>query len=158
MSRNSLYFIQPEWKGDRENSHEGVVKTFYGHGPRDISRGIELWRLAGNEEGARELEQLFDRAFDRDDVFLDLTDMAEMIRNIERLEKELENTIMDSKGIVPEAKLAEIRPRAELVEIGPELGDLAKYGVFEALSKVLTLRDLLREALDQGLYVALDYS
>lgn len=158
MTGNSLYFIRPDWQGDRDDAHEAVVKTFYGHGPRDISVGIELWRLAGNENGARELERLLERAFDRDDVFLDHVDMTEMIGNIERLQKEVEKNIIDSEGAVPDNKLPDIQARADLVDVDEERGDQARYGVMEALSKVVALRDLLREALEQGLHVALDYS
>jgi hypothetical protein len=151
----TLYYVRPVWHDEREHADESVVET-YRNGPSDIQVAMELWHLAGNGDGAREIEEILERSFNDDDLILDAEHLDMLIENLERLEPEVERSLVGPDWRVPEENLRTLRAFTTLVDIDEGRGPLANVGVLEAMSRVVALRNILREALQRQLHVALD--
>jgi hypothetical protein len=151
MSR-SIFLIRPDWHGDPD---EAVVESLL-HGPTSIDVAIELWRLAGNEERAAKIYTLTTRAFGRDNRALSTEEIREFHGLLDGLDEVLKEALLDDKWQIPPERMEEVRRRTRLLDLDDLQGHRAREGVSEGLSQVHGLRDFLKEALDRGLYVALD--
>jgi hypothetical protein len=150
-----LHLVRPDVRGDLEHLDESVVES-HRNGPSDLHVAMELWRLAAHEEKAQELKRLVDRAYEQEDSTLNQSDIQELIRNIDELEAALSKSVVDANWRVPDEKLAALRAQAHLVDLDESRGALANDGVLEAMHRVNALRNILRDALNRGLLVALD--
>jgi hypothetical protein len=151
----SIYLIRPDWRGDPDDAHEAVVDSLP-NGPTYIDVAIELWRLAGNEERAAKVYALTTRAFGRGNKALHTEEIREFHDLLLGLGDALRQTVVDSESMIAPERLPEMRRRTTLVDLGEHRGDLAVYGISEAIGQVCELECFLKKALDRGLYVALD--
>jgi hypothetical protein len=151
----SLYLVAPAWGEDPNNAQESVVGTLR-NGPHYLDVARELWRLAGNEDRAAEIEALLERAYDRDNRDLNPTEIAELDRLLGGLEEALKQTVMDSNSVVPLERLPELRLLARVIDLEDRPQHRAIDGVSEGNSQVYLLREFLRQAMDRGLHLALD--
>ena len=128
----------------------------YDDGPGYISTAVELWQLAGNEARASEIVTLLDRANERDYAALTSSEAAQLLHLLDDLEIGLKASVVDQDWNVPTARLPELRQRTKMLDLDEERGELARAGVLEGMSSVIALRNILSEAVDRGLDVALD--
>jgi hypothetical protein len=151
----TLYLIDPNWHGNPGDNDVSVLDECR-HGNSHIHVAIELWRLAGNEERASSLDKLSLSAFGRENRALSGTEIQEMLNLLEGLEQALLASVVNEYWEVPKERLAELRPRCDLVNLSDGGSQVATDGVREAMSRVVTLRTFLKEGLDRGLLLALD--
>jgi hypothetical protein len=155
----SLHLLRPEWQQeDPESSYEYVVESLR-DGPRFLKVALELWRLADHEARAAAIEALLVGAYDPalpDYAILRTPQVQELFEKLEGLEDALRSSIVDAHAILAPERVAEVRSRTTLLDLGEPRGDLAVYGVAEGLSQVCELQDFLQQALDQDLHLALD--
>jgi hypothetical protein len=151
----SIYLIRPDWHGDPDDAHEAVVDSL-AKGPTYIDVAIELWRLAGNEERAAKVYTLSTRAFGRVNKALHTEEIREFYDLLDGLDDALKEALLDDKWQIPPERMEEVRRRTQFLDLDDLQGHRGSEGATEGLSQVHGLRDFLKEALDRGLYVALD--
>jgi hypothetical protein len=158
MSR-SIYLVLPDWHGDPDDVHESVVETLW-NGPTFVKLSRELWRLADREDRAAKIEEVLGRAYEHDDPVMTPVLNTEEIREfydlLDGLDDALKESLLDDKWQIPPERIEEVRRRTQLLDLDDLEGHRAREGVSEGLSQVHGLRAFLKEALDRGLYVALD--
>jgi hypothetical protein len=147
----TLHLVQPGSQGEPES----VVASF-DDGPGYVSIAIELWRLAGNEARASEIATLLDQANDRDYAVLTADEAVQLLHLLDGLEAGLKASVVDQNWNVPASRLPELRQRTKMLNLDEDRGELAQAGVLEGMSSVIALRNILSEAVERGLEVALD--
>ncbi|HPH64526.1 MAG TPA: hypothetical protein PLF40_02235 [Kofleriaceae bacterium] len=156
MSKQTVYFIDPAWKGAPDDSSDAVVETHHQIlDAFDLAR--ELWALAGYREKSDDVESILNEAYQSATLALN----AEQLRRLVDLFTNLKLAVMqagflDEAGYTPAARMAEVRERTTCVDVGVYRGEAARHGVFEAIEKVETLTELLQRAQNLQLHVALD--
>ena len=150
-----LYLIKRGVTSNPEAKHEDVVET-YEHGRSHLDVAKELWSMAGDEAKVDAISAVVRRAFGRDDPVLYSADIEELLGLLAELGDVLKRTIVDDDLNIRPERMAEIRMRAKLIDVGEERGKLASAAVWEGLTRVSALRNILKEARDRGLDVALD--
>jgi hypothetical protein len=156
---SSIYLVLPDWHGDIEDVHDSVVDALL-HGPRYIRVALELWRLAGQDERAAKIKAVLERAYQNDNTgfspILNTTDIKEFYDLLDGLDDALKATWLNDKWQVFPELMPEVRRRTTTLDLDDLQGHLASEGVSEGLGDVHSLRDFLKQALDQNLHVALD--
>lgn len=156
---NSIHLVEPYSSGQSDDPERSMVIKSFPKGPDHIAIAVELWRLAGDSERASRIQAIEERGFDREDVVLYPDEIKEMRDLLGGLESALKKSILDPRGEVVVGRMADLRAQSrlcDLLQIDKRSEDLARWAVGEGLSRVATLTDILTEALDRGLHVALD--
>jgi hypothetical protein len=151
----TIYLIRPDWHGDPEDVADSVVES-HRDGPSHIHVAIELWRLAGDEDRARKVEDLLERVNERDNPVLGTAEIEELLQLLAGLETALDRSVVGPDWRVPAERLPELRGRSKLLDLDESRGSLASAGVVEGMSRVDALRNILTDAYDRGLHVSLD--
>ena len=151
----TLYLVTPGEQLDPERMYEDVVET-YPDGTSHIDVARELWSLAGDGARAAAIHEVVLRGRGRDSKKLHADDLEQLLGLLAGLDDALTRTIADGNLEIRPERMAEVRRQARLIDVDEARGDLAKYAVMEGMTRVDTLRDLLSEALERGLDVALD--
>jgi hypothetical protein len=156
MSR-SIHLFRPEWNNDPDPEilYEYVVESLL-HGPRYIQVALELWRLAGDEERAAKIKAVLRRGCERNAPILYTEDIKEFYDLLDGLDDAMKATWLNDKWQVLPELMPEVRRRTTTLDLDDLQGHLASEGVSEGLGDVHSLRDFLKQALDQNLHVALD--
>lgn len=129
---------------------------------RSLALAQELWWLAGNAQRAGAIAEVVERASvqvgpeRRLARVLDRYEIRTLLALIEDLDEALKQTIVDDELNIRPERMVEVRRRAELIDVGERRGELASAAVWEALARVWALRNLLEEARERGLDVAID--
>lgn len=143
----TLYFVKDDFEETRE-----VIDQF-DHAGNWVEEAIELMRIAGEEERANKIDDVSLRAYRRDPHVLETGDVEELFQLIEGFEARLVGTVVDEKWKVREEQLPELRARTSF-ELDESRGDLAIYGVAEAMSRVSALLNILEQAITAKLRIA----
>ena len=151
----TLYLVTPGGTSDPERMHEDVVET-YQHGRSHIDVAKELWSLAGEDAPAKAIDAVVDHAYERAPHVLVAAEIDELLGLLSGIDDVLRRTVVDNDLKIRPERMPEIRRRARLIDAGEERGDLASGAVWEGLTRVWALRNILKEARDRGLDVALD--
>jgi hypothetical protein len=154
MSR-SIHLFRPEWNNNPDDLSDYVVEHLR-NGPIFVRLSRELWRLADREDRAAKIEEVLEHAYERPAPVLHTEEIREFLNLLDGLEEALKQTVVDSHSMIAPERLPEMRRRTTLVDLGEDRGRLALYGISEAISQVCELECFLKEALDRGLYLALD--
>jgi hypothetical protein len=151
---SSIYLIRPEWHGDLEDTEDYVVDALL-HGPRFIRVARELWQLAGSDERAAKIKAVLRRGCERVGRILYTEDIKEFYDLLDGLDDAIKATWLNDKWQVLPELMPEVRRRTTTLDLDDLEGHLASEGVTEGLGEVHSLRDFLKQALDQNLHVAL---
>jgi hypothetical protein len=151
----SLYLVTPVREDDSGERHNSVVEV-YQSARSHIDVAIELWRLCGREDRARETELLLERAYEDEHPLLDTGKVAQLLSHLEGLDSELKRTLVDAEWRVSPELLPELRKRSRMLDLGEERGELARSAVWEGMSRVVALQSILNEAQRRDLFVALE--
>jgi hypothetical protein len=154
MSR-SIHLLRSEWNNNPGDLSDYVIEPLL-HGPTYIEVALELWRLANREERAAKIEEVLARAHERAALVLHTEEIREFYDLLDGLDDAVKASTLDDEWLVPSERLDEVRRRTSLIDLGERPQHRANEGVSEGLSQVHGLRAFLKEALDRGLYVALD--
>lgn len=151
----TLYLVRPDWHGDPEDAHESVVES-YPNGRSHLEVAMELWRVAGVEDRARRMEDVMDRAWERDRPVMDSTDIDEMLQELEGIEPALETSVIGPDWKLSPEQVDELRNKTKLLDLSDIPGHIPTNAMFEAISRVRAAQSILREARERGLHIALD--
>jgi len=156
VSKQTVYLVDPTWEGDREDRDQSVVEEY--PDTRDKFDVVEeLWRLAGDDERANQIDAILNVVCERPDPVLNTDEITRILALTDGLEEALRAArVVDEHDRVPAEKLPELRARTRWVNLSDSGGRDPKYGVMVAVGGVWRLRYVLKEALDKGLHVALD--
>ena len=154
MSR-SLHLVTPRPQDDADPAGRMVVKSF-AHGPDQIDLAIDLWRVAGDEKRASQLQAVIDRGYARDSLELETGEISDALRLLDGLEEALQRSTVDAEWRIRPERMADVRARSKTLDLHESRGEAAVYAVDEAVSRVAALTVFMKEALDSGLHVALD--
>jgi hypothetical protein len=149
----ALYLVAPGEPHDREHLSERVVES-YDHGWSDLDVARELWSLAGDDARANAIRDLIAAAFERDVAVWLPAGVDALVALIDRLPDALARTVTDDQLLVHPERMAHVRPHAQLIDVRDERGELARYGVAEAVTRAFAARNVLHEARERGLDVA----
>lgn len=143
----ALYLVSSSFEQTR-----AVVDQF-DHAGNWVGEAIELMRIAGDEAHANKIYDVWLRAYGREPHILEKADVAELFELIDGFEAKLIGTVVDEHWEVREEQLPELRARTSF-ELDESRGDLAVYGVGEAMSRVAALRTILEQAITDDLRIA----
>jgi hypothetical protein len=148
----TLYLVRPD--ADPDDSEQYVVDSF------DRMRSAfeiakELWLIAGKPERATEIRNALGRS---DPGPLLKTDaIVELLRLTDGLDEAVTAGVpLDVEGKVSPEKLTELRRTTKRLWLDESRGEAAPYGVREGVYAVDSLRKVLTQAKELGLYVAFD--
>ena len=150
-AHGTIYLVRPDWVGEDEDIDQATVKSY--ESARSFLRvAPELWRLAGNDKCAASIDALLNRLYERDEIVMTAAEIEELLRLLDGIEDALVGTIVDNENwhVLPEM-LPGLWTRTKSLHLEDSGGDLA----FE-ISGMSWLRNILREARDKDLLVALD--
>ena len=127
----------------------------------EIARGfldvaIELWRLAGHEERASEIENLIISANATDPRRWARAQITRLRELLDGIEQALVGTLTDEQHLLSREKIDELRGRVEAIELGEFPGSNATYAVQEALVYIDRLRDIADDALANDACILFD--
>jgi hypothetical protein len=150
----TLYLVKPGWKRDDENDDD--VVDAYDKTVSCFDQAIELWRLAGNDERASQIQAVLDRVYAHPDAVIDTAQLDDMIRLLSGLDEALLGTVLDEHLNVPASRLPELRQHIRTIDLGEGGGRIPTAAIGSAMGNVEGLRNILLEARERGLHVALD--
>lgn len=147
----AIHLIRPDWVGEDEDRDEAVVES-YEPARSFLQVAPELWRLAGDDERAAAIKALFERVYEREPIVMYSAEIEELLGLLDGLQDALIGQVVDEQHwrVRPEL-LPALRVRTKRLDLDQNEGELG----FE-ISGVSWLQKILREARDQGLWVALD--
>jgi hypothetical protein len=149
----TLYLVRPDSDPDDD---QAVVEAF------DRTRSAfevakELWEIAGRPERAQQIKQAISEGYDPHGALIKTSTIDELLRLTEGLEQAvIDGVPLDSEGRVSPLKLEELRRTTRRLWLSESRGEAAVYGVREGVHAVATLRKVLSQAKEQGLYIAFD--
>lgn len=151
----TLYLVAPGHVLDSDRRQEDVVEAFqYARSHIDVAK--ELWSLAGEDSHVHAIDEIVDRAYERESRILSGQDIDELLAQFTGLDDALKRTVIDEEMRIRPERMAEVRKHAQLVDVDEARGDLAFRAIWEALTRVWALRNILTEARQRGLDVAVD--
>jgi hypothetical protein len=137
-------------KDDFEQTND-IVRQF-DHAGNWVEEAIELMRIAGEEERANKIDDVWLRAYGRDPHTLETVDVKELIELLDGFEARLVGKVVDHEWMIREDQLPELRARTSL-DLDESRGAEAICGVGEAMSRVSALRTILEQAIADGLRI-----
>jgi hypothetical protein len=151
----TVYLVRPGWKRDAEHD-EDVVDAF-DHKVSSFDQAVELWRLAGDDARAAKIEAILEQSYTNHNDALNDAQIDELIALLDGLYKALQGSVLDEHGNTPADRLPELRQRLKTINLGEESGHVltAEIGCVAA-GNVYGLRNILLEARERGLHVALE--
>lgn len=148
----TLYLTRPD-ADTYEDPSDAVVEAFDG-GRSLINLAVELWRLAKREDRATAIESLLARAYERKPYGLNARGIKELLGLTDGLEEALKENVVDAQLRVRNDQLPELRRRTKLLYLDESRGELAREAVGEGIVGVMSLRNILQKARDEGLHIA----
>lgn len=142
----TLYLVQPDTV-PREVVHQ------FDEGSRHIEVAIELARLAGEEDRARKIDDVWARPYGRNPRELNSEDIKELLELIDGLELRLVGTVVDKDWRITADQVPDIRRRTKLLDLRESRGQAALSAVGEGMYSIVLLRNILTQALEEGLHV-----
>jgi hypothetical protein len=146
----SLYLVRPDFP-----KSDSVIDEFDG-ASRLIEVAMDLARIAGDDERALKIDGVWLRPYMREPRVLRSEDIDELLQLIDGLETRLIGTVVDEKWRVRPEQLPELRARTKVLALDDSRGGAELHAVGEGMSDVIALRNILQEAKDQGLYIAVN--
>jgi hypothetical protein len=147
----TIYLVEPT-----ENDPAGKIVETHENVRSRIDVASELWKIAGEDRLAVEIDKLMRVAFSREPPTMSTAETKELLRLTDGLEQRLTSTLLDSHWLVSRETLPALRKQSRTLDLGVERGDLATAGVGEGLLEVLALRRLLEHALEANLLIAFE--
>jgi len=151
----TFYLVPSGWDGQADDAHEHVVDR-HRYGPSWIRLAIELARLSGDEPRAARIEEVLERAYERDDAVLDDRDIDDLLAAIDGLEKLVRASLLGADGLIPQERIADLRTRSKLMDLDEQHGGAVAYAGLDAMSRVSALRDYLEDARVRRLHIYID--
>ena len=145
----TLYLV----KDDFEQTND-IVRQI-DHAGNWVEEAIELMRIAGEEERANKIDEVWLRAYGRDPHILEAADVKELFELLDGFEARLVGKVVDEEWMIRDDRLPELRARTSL-ELDESRGAEAIYGVAEAMSRVSALRTVLEQVMTDGLRIVVD--
>jgi hypothetical protein len=149
----TLYLVQPDWNGPEDRLDLSVVEA-YERSKSSLDVARELWRLAGNEERAANIDRLLELGYSRPRRFINGAEIDALLEDLEGLEDALIGTVVDDEGKLSPEQLPDLRRTTKTLWLDESRGDLAIWGVEEAMQQVQELREILLRAKELGLNVS----
>jgi hypothetical protein len=122
------------------------------HAGNWVEEAIQLMRVAGEEERANKIDDVWLRAYGRDPHILETVDVKELFELLDGFEARLVGKVVDKEWMIREDQLPELRARTSF-ELGESRGAEAICGVAEAMSRVSALRTILEQAIADELRI-----
>ena len=145
----TLYLVDDDFEQTND-----IVRQFDRAG-NWVGEAIELMRIAGEEERANKIEDVWLRAYGRDPHILETADVEEMFELLDGFEARLVGNVVDEGWMIREDQLPELRARTSF-ELEESRGVEAIYGVAEAMSRVSALRTILGQTIAGKLRIVVD--
>jgi hypothetical protein len=142
----TLYLV----KDDFEQTND-IVRQI-DHAGNWVEQAVELMRIAGEEERANKIDDVWLRAYGRDPHILEAVDVKELFELLDGFEARLVGKVVDKEWMIREDQLPELRDRTSL-GLDETRGAEAIYGVAEAMSRVLALRTILEQVITDSLRI-----
>jgi len=152
MSHRSIYLVRPPVVEDTELEVLESYERVYHY----LEVASELWRLVGNQERARAIEQSVARAHDHHTPTLETADIAKLLEQLEGLDVAVVGPLTDEHHMIAADKLPELRTRSELLDLDEARGFDARAAISEAIIGVENLQGALRSALELGAHIVID--
>lgn len=147
----TIYLVKAGWDGDHAR---GVVDRELDQ-ISNFGKARELWELAGNPRRSAIIREILERAYGRDPVVMDETDITDMIEALDGFEHAMIGTVVDDAWNVVPSRRSELRARVRTVDMEDGGGRVPTRAVAIAIANVVALRNLLVEARARGLHVHL---
>jgi hypothetical protein len=134
-----------------------VVET-YENAPSHLGVALELLALSRLTERANRIRAILASAEDSDlgAQVLRSHHLEDLLLALLDIRASIPNDLTDGDGRVYPEGLAELRQNTQLLDFDADRGALAVCGVAEGLSRVDAVTNMIREAIERGLDVAID--
>lgn len=146
----TLYLVRPDFP-----TSDDIIDQFDG-ASRLIEVAMDIARLAGDDETARQIDRVWLRPYTRDPRVLRSEDIDELLQLIDGLETRLVGTVVDEQWRVKPEQLPDLRARTRTLALDERRGGAELHAVGEGMSDVIALRAILQQAKQLGLYIAVN--
>jgi len=147
-----LVLVRRAWGGAASMNPE-VIERVCPRGAHHVDVAIELWRLAGWPERARQIEAIVERVIEDEGNAASARSVAELLDLLAGLDDALRESVTDAQLRVDAAALPILRAHTRLLDLADRPGHVATEGVAEAVAETRELQAVLEDALALGLAV-----
>lgn len=147
-----LVLVRRAWGGVASIDPEVIVRVCP-RGAHQVDVAIELWRLAGWPERARQIEAIVERVIEDEGNAASARSIAELLDLLAGLDDALRDSVTDAQLRVDAAALPILRAHSRLLDLADRPGHVATEGVAEAVAQTRELQAVLEDALAGGLAV-----